>query len=58
MIVNGGVVGLVSHDTALRKDEVPFKSPVLYVGSPTGKENLPEQILMPDEEPQATHLKD
>ena len=50
MIVNGGVVGLVSYDTALRKDEVPFKSPVLYVGSPTGKENLPEKILMPDEE--------
>lgn len=40
LMCNGAVVGVVSHDTALRIEEVPFKSPVLYIGSPTGREGL------------------
>lgn len=43
LVVNSGAIGLVNNDHAFHQVEVPFRSPVLYVGSPTGRDGLPTQ---------------
>lgn len=42
-MVNSGVVAVTTNDNALQINEVPFQSPVLYVGAKTGRDGLLEQ---------------
>lgn len=43
-MVNSGVVGLLNSENALKVEEVPYGSPVLYVGAKTGLDGLEEEV--------------
>jgi phosphoribosylformylglycinamidine synthase subunit PurL len=42
-LINSAVAGLVETSHAIKKSTAPFKSPVLYVGAPTGRDGLISQ---------------
>ena len=43
-MVNCGVIAVSNNDNALNVEDVPFKSPIVYVGARTGRDGLEETL--------------
>ncbi len=62
VMVNSGVVGVARNKNALEVAEVPFRSPILYVGARSGKDGLQyhedsEDEVLESQKKEKTHIK-